>query len=426
MIAVCSPGALSGTVRAIPSKSDAHRKLICAALSENGGVLPIFAPFCDDIAATVRCLSALGAGFTETLQGLRVTPVTRQPHAGLDCGESGSTLRFLLPVAMTVCGDISVTGAGRLPARPIGTLVEAMSAHGVQFSQDRLPLRAAGTLTGGSYSIEGNISSQFLSGLLMALANCGEPGEIRLTTPLQSAAYVDMTLDTLRLFGAKIDVSANESGLLKYTVHPGRLHMPNDLTVDGDWSNAAFWLAAPTLRADSESPVTVTGLAADSTQGDRAIWDILRDTGAELSNENNAFTVKAAQNRPLVAEMERIPDLLPILAVKAAFADGSSEFVKAERLRLKESDRLAATAQLLRDLGGAAEEHPDGLSVHGGQLRGGTVDSMNDHRLVMAAAVAATACAEPVRILGAEAVNKSYPGFFADFRALGGRVELIP
>ena len=426
MIAVCYPGALAGTVRAIPSKSDAHRKLICAALSENGGTLPICTPFCDDIAATIRCLNALGAGFSETTEGLQVTPIARQPHADLDCGESGSTLRFLLPVAMTVCSDISVTGVGRLPERPIGTLVQAMSVHGVQFSKDSLPLDAAGTLTGGKFKIEGNISSQFLSGLLMALANCETQSEIQLTTPLQSAAYVDMTLDTLRIFGAKIDVSANENGLLKYTVYPQKLHMPEKLTVDGDWSNAAFWLVAPTLQESGESAVTVTGLDANSTQGDSAIWAILRDTGAEQSVENDAFTVKTAFNQSLTAAMERIPDLLPILAVKAAFADGTSEFIKAERLRLKESDRLAATAKLLRDLGGRAEDRSDGLSVYGGQLHGGTVDGMNDHRLVMAAAVAATACTEPVRILGAEAVNKSYPGFFEDFRALGGKVELKP
>lgn len=425
MIAVCYPGALAGTVAAIPSKSDAHRKLICAALSENGGILPIRAPFCNDIAATIRCLEALGAGFSQTHGGLKITPIRRRTSAALDCGESGSTLRFLLPVAMTVCGDISVTGSGRLPERPIGTLVQAMSAHGVQFSQDWLPLRASGALTGGVFTIEGNISSQYLSGLLMALANLGEPGEIRLTTPLQSAAYVDMTLDTLRLFGAKINISADENGFLRYRVDPTPLHMPAGLTVDGDWSNAAFWLVAGSIANAPANPgVTVTGLDEHSTQGDSAIWHILQKTGADLSQENDAFTAKSEENRPFTESMKAIPDLLPILAIKAACSVGTTEFVEAERLRLKESDRLAATAKLIRDLGGEATECPDVLSVTGGQLRGGTVDGMNDHRLVMAAAIAATRCAEPVKILGADAVNKSYPGFFDDFRALGGRVEL--
>ncbi len=417
----CYPGTLGGTVAAIPSKSDAHRKLICAALSANGGMLPLRAPYCDDIAATIRCLTELGAGFSQSAEGLTVIPINRQSHAELDCGESGSTLRFLLPVAMAVCGDISVRGKGRLPERPIDTLVEAMSAHGVQFAQTKLPLSASGALTGGSYEIAGNISSQFLSGLLMALPLCAEDSEITLITPLQSSAYVDMTLETLRLFHVEINVDMDENGNPHYQIPGGQIYwMPEHMIIDGDWSNAAFWLAAGALQ---DTPVSVTGLNAESVQGDKAIAKILADAGANVENYGNVLNVSCGTIDEINADMEKIPDLLPILAVRASLGTGESHFTNAERLRLKESDRLAATAKLLRDLGGRVDENPDGLSVYGEQLTGGTVDGMNDHRLVMAAAIAALRCEQPVTILGAEAVNKSYPAFFEDYRALGGWCE---
>ena len=417
----CYPSTLSGTVKAIPSKSDAHRKLICAALSQEGGTLPLHAPYCDDIAATIRCLTALGAGFTESESGLCVTPIKRQMQAHLDCGESGSTLRFLLPVAMCVCGNITVTGAGRLPERPIGTLTDAMSAHGVHFEQTKLPLTASGSLTGGRYEIPGNISSQFLSGLLMALPFCEEDSEICLTTPLQSAAYVDMTLDTLRLFGAEIQTKT-ESGLLRYGIKGKQmLHFPDRIEIDGDWSNAAFWLTAGAIQ--SSGTVGVSGLDSASTQGDREIVPILERAGAVVTNEHDCINVSCGTISKFDVNMEKIPDLLPILAVRAAVSDGDCRFEKAERLRLKESDRLASTSAMLRALGGSVDEYPDGLCVHGGQLTGGTVDAANDHRLVMAAAIAALLCPEPVTILGAEAVNKSYPAFFDDYCKLGGVVK---
>lgn len=423
MNVICRPARLSGTVRAIPSKSDAHRKLICAALSKNGGVLPLYAQFCDDIAATVRCLTALGAGFSQETDGLHITPITRQPHADLDCGESGSTLRFLLPVALCVCNDIFVTGSGRLPERPIQTLTDEMSAHGVQFKQTQLPLSASGTLTGGVYEIAGNISSQFLSGLLMALPLCDTDSEIRLTTPLQSAAYVRMTLDTLRLFGAQITEKA-ENGLLRYHVKRTQiLRYPNAVEIDGDWSNAAFWLTAGAIQPNTG--ITVSGLSAASTQGDRKICEILQKAGANITNSGEKWDVSRGTTREINVSMEEIPDLLPILAVRAACAEGCvSRFTHAERLRLKESDRLTATAELLRAIGGQVDEHPDGLTVYGGQLHGGIIDAQNDHRLVMAAAIAALQCEQSVTILGAEAVNKSYPSFFDDYRALGGITEV--
>lgn len=420
---VCYPRELCGTVAAIPSKSDAHRKLICAALSQEGGILPLYAPYCDDIAATIRCLEALGASFTETESGLHISPIKKQPQALLDCGESGSTLRFLLPVAMCVCNNIAVTGSGRLPERPLGTLITAMSAHGVQFHGEKLPLSAEGTLTGGCIEIAGNISSQFLSGLLMALPLCEIDSEIRLTTPLQSAAYVDMTLDTLRLFGAEIEVQT-ECGLLRYYIKGKQiLHFPSEQSIDGDWSNAAFWLTAGAIQTQNQ--ITITGLDSDSIQGDKEITDILRESGANISESTSGIVVSCGTMSEFDVNMEKIPDLLPILAIRAALGNGVCRFHHAERLRLKESDRLASTAAMLRALGGKVDELSDGLCVYGGQLAGGVVDAENDHRLVMAAAIAALRCTNPVTILGAEAVNKSYPSFFADYAAIGGKCEEI-
>ncbi len=421
MNVTCYPGTLRGTVAAIPSKSDAHRRLICAAVSENGGFLPLRPPHCADIEATIRCLHALGAEFVQERGGIRIMPAVRREHALLDCGESGSTLRFLLPVAMCLCGEIDVTGSGRLPERPISVLTDEMSAHGVQFSQNQLPLHAAGALLGGVYEIPGNISSQFLSGLLMALPLCGRDSEIRLTTPLQSAAYVDMTLAVLREFGAEIVCGETENGFPCYRVAAGTLYMPAQCSVDGDWSNAAFWLTAGALQKDAS--VSVSGLNPQTVQGDSAIAGILQRSGADVRTEKETCTVSCGTMSGLDEAMSGIPDLLPILAVRAALGSGVSHFTDAARLRIKESDRLTATAKLLHDLGGRADEHADALTVYGGQLRGGTADGMNDHRLVMAAAIAALHCAEPVTILGAEAVAKSYPGFFADYRSLGGVCE---
>ena len=419
---ICYPAVLSGTVAAIPSKSDAHRKLICAALSGQRCELEMSGPFCDDIAATIRCLEALGASFERHPRGLYVNPIRPQTHAALDCGESGSTLRFLLPVAMTVCRDITVTGSGRLPERPIGTLVDAMSAHGVKFSASALPLQASGTLTGGIYEIGGNISSQFLSGLLMALAFIGAESEIRLTTPLQSSKYVDMTLDTLREFDSEIRTTT-DNGLLRYFVKgkQGR-GISRSFAVDGDWSNAAFWLTAGAVQP--AGTICMQGLNPHSVQGDKAIADILRSAGANLTQtaeQSGTLTnVSCGTMHEFDVSMEEIPDLLPILAVRAACGEGTCHFTNAERLRLKESDRLASVAAMLRALGGSADEYPDGLCVYGGQLKGGIVDAQNDHRLVMAASIAALRCKEPVTILGAEAVNKSYPSFFTDYEKLGG------
>lgn len=410
-----TPHALFGRLRAIASKSDAHRVLICAALCDGSG--DAFDALCarfvggeagfdpsEDILATIACLRALKSG-------------AQIPT--LDCGESGSTLRFLLPVAMAVADTAAFDGHGRLPERPLGELKREMEAHGCKFSAPSLPFTVCGRLTGGTYTLPGNVSSQYVTGLLLALPMLGSDSRIVLTSKLQSAAYVEMTLRTQRTFGIRICETADG-----YEI-PGNQHYtwPRKLAVEGDWSNAAFFLTAGMLG----SPVTVTDLMPDSPQADRAIAVLLAGFGADCKNAGGDYTVApAAVGKPMRIDVSECPDLFPILSVAAAGVCGETVLENAARLRLKESDRIQTTAQMLQALGGNVSEREDALVICGtGKLRGGCVDSCGDHRIAMAAAIASILCEEPVVISHAEAVRKSYPRFFEDFRQLGGIADVI-
>ena len=257
----------------------------------------------------------------------------------------------------------------------------------------------------------------------MALPLCDSDSTITLTTALQSSKYVEMTLRTLREFGAEINVECVNGSYCYKIKKSQKLTFPNKISIDGDWSNAAFWLTAGAISDKSE--ISVTGLNQYSVQGDRQIAVILSHSGTAITYSGTNCTVSCGTMPNFDVSMEEIPDLLPILAVRAACGSGETHFTNAARLRLKESDRLTATAALLCGIGGTVKECPDGLCVAGGQLCGGTVDAQNDHRLVMAAAIAATRCAAPVTIVGAEAVSKSYPAFFEDYRHLGGKVVFL-
>ena len=406
------PGRLSGTLSAISSKSDVHRALICAALSQNPCSIRCNV-YSRDIEATVRCLNAVGAGihYSEEEELLRVVPIsgTKEGTAGIFCGESGSTLRFLLPVmsALKLCCDFS--GAGKLPERPISLLTSLLREHGAVITEDQLPLTTEGGLKNGSFLLPGNISSQYITGLLLAFPLLGGPSELQLTTELQSAAYVDMTLDTMQRFGVRI---RREGNRFFYDGSTG-YHAPELYEAEGDWSNAAFWLCGDRM---GENQIRVSGLRSDSLQGDRAVKEILSGlfSGPPRDGER-------------VIDASGIPDLVPILSALAAISPGVTRFIRAERLRLKESDRLAAVSGLLSALGADVAELPDGLLIHGKErLPGGvSVDGCNDHRIVMTAALLASACDAPVVITGAEAVSKSYPAFFADLNQLGGKTDVI-
>ena len=407
---VILPRPLGGRIAAIASKSQAHRLLICAALADRATSLSC-AELSKDIEATAACLAALCADIRYHNAGYHVTPREKAAVCRCDCGESGSTLRFLLPVAAALGVETTFVLHGRLPERPLSTLWEELEAHGCKLSRPTADtVRCAGRLTGGTYRMAGNVSSQFISGLLFALPLTGEGSNIMLTSPLESADYVRMTLAALRTFG--ITVGENEHG---WHIPAGqRYRSCGSARVEGDWSNAAFWLTAGAISGE----MTVTGLTPDSPQGDRRIADLLARFGAEVAWRDNTVTVRPRRLRGIDIDARDIPDLVPPLALAAACAEGTTRIYGAERLRIKESDRLQSVAGALNALGAAVEILPDGLLIHGGALTGGTVDSQNDHRIAMLAAIASAVCTEPVTLHGAEAVQKSYPRFWADFEKL--------
>lgn len=402
---------IGGTIRSIPSKSYAHRALICAALADGESMVELDRSSVD-IDATAKALQELGATIARTERGWRVQP-GRPPAEPpvVDCVESGSTLRFLLPVAAAILDTVHFTGEGRLPERPLSPLPEQMEKNGCVFSGHILPLTIRGRLQPGRFDLPGDVSSQYISGLLLASPRLGET-EIILSGPLESADYVAMTTDVMQAFGVRVDKKENGYFVPGNQQYTGRVY-----PVEGDWSNAAFFLAGGAL---SEG-VNMTGLDRASKQGDRRILDALEQFGAEINWDGTIVRIIPGGRNPITLDLRQMPDALPILAVLAAGARGDSVFTGGKRLRLKESDRLQTTATMLRDLGGQVTETDEGLIVHGtGRLAGGTTSSFGDHRLAMAAAVASALCENPVRIREPEAVRKSYPDFFSDYQTIGG------
>lgn len=418
---------LKGEIPAIASKSFAHRLLIASALADQPTV--VHCPLrSEDILATVRVLKALGAEIVDHVDRFDATPITMsarglQTNALLDCGESGTTARFILPIIAALGHGGALTGHGRLPQRPLSPLYDVLVDHGLKLSpQGTFPLTVEGQLVAGDYAIAGNVSSQFVGGLLFALSVTEGRSTLTLTETIESAPYIRMTLDVLRLFG--VDVMVSDDERVYRIVGQKILKSPRDVTVEADWSNAAFWLAA---GAVGSKPITLSGITSQSSQGDRAVLEILSRLGAKVDQNLVArtITVSPAPLKGQLIDAAQIPDLVPILSIVAACADGTTTFVNAGRLRIKESDRLETTGNMLRALGVEVEVLPEGLVVHGrGQFTSATLSGANDHRIVMSAAIAALRTKGVVTIEGAQAVRKSYPHFFEDFSRLGGQVTL--
>ena len=409
------PGARTGRVRIPASKSQAHRLLICAALGEEKTEV-----VCDgisaDIAATAKCLRALGAKIEEMETGFLVSPIKKVPEGRCElyCGESGSTLRFLLPIVGALGVQAAFHREGRLPQRPLAPLDGVLTAHGMTLSEDGDLLLCSGQLQAGDYEIAGNVSSQYISGLLMALPRLMGESTLTVTGTLESAAYVAMTEDALRL--SSVEFSKNGAS---YAIPGGqRFRLPARTAVEGDWSNAAFFLCMGALAKEG---IRVEGLNLKSSQGDRGVLDVLRAFGAAVSEEENAVTVRRGTLRGVTVDASPIPDLIPVLSVVASVAAGETRVKNAYRLRLKESDRLQSTANLLRALGGRVEEKEDGLVITGVPvLHGGETQTQNDHRLAMSAAVAACAATGEVTVDNDACVAKSYPRFWEDYGSLKG------
>ena len=406
MIARIAPGRLKGKIKAIPSKSEAHRMLICAALADRETRLEIGGSS-QDIEATVRCLEGLGAKISVENEALIVRPVDREklPESCLlDCGESGSTLRFMLPVAGALGVDATFKMGGRLPERPIVPLDRELIKGGCRLDRpEKNLLRIHGRLGAGKYCLPGNVSSQYITGMLLALSLCNGQSWLGIEGKMESAGYVDMTLQAMAKFGV---VPQKENGF----IIPGgwKFASPGDAKIEGDWSNGAFWLCADALEG---CDVQLEGLNKNSAQGDKRISEEI----ANFLAAEGSYTVDAAN----------IPDLVPALAACACAAKKEMRFINAQRLRIKESDRIATVIAAVKAVGGCAEETEDGLIVRiSEKLSGGAVDAAGDHRIAMMAAIASVGCEGEVIVRGAEAVNKSYPGFWRDFAFLGGKVKL--
>ncbi len=408
-----APTELSGRASPPSSKSDIHRRLIAAALL-SGGTVKFSGTPSDDIIATADCLRAMGADVTLAASEISVSPIDRsRPHMPLCCRESGSTLRFLLPVCAALGGEFEMHLAGRLPERPLAPLDDELRRHGANITLDRNILRVSGPLSGGSFTIDGGVSSQFVSGLLFS--SLITDSDVRVTGRIESAPYIAMTTDAIRSAGVSI---AEDGGL--YHITDRSPHKIN-CAAEGDWSGAAFLVAAGAL---SHAGVTVGKVSTDSRQGDRWILDIVREMGASVTENSDGITVRRGAVRAIKLNAADVPDLVPAVAALAALADGVSEITGAARLRLKESDRIASVAAMVNSLGGDAAERPDGLVIRGRpDLPGGTVDSFGDHRIAMAAAILGSRTAGGAIIRGAECVSKSFPDFFECFAALGGDVR---
>lgn len=416
MTLTITPAKLKGAVTPPPSKSQAHRLLIAAALAEGVSVIHNVA-YSQDIDATLRCLTELGAEFdrdgdTVTVHGMganAMSPNRRLALPHLDCGESGSTLRFLIPIALAVRGGGIFTGRGRLMERPQKPYFDLFDQKNIFYEQKDGVLTVQGQLLPGEYRLPGNVSSQFFTGLLFALPLLNGPSAILPTTELESEGYIQMTLQAMAAFG--VELVATLSLPPQYHPQGNQTYSSATATVEADWSQAGFWYAAKFLGHDVE----IQGLNPDSIQGDSVIDIQYEEMGLELGDVG-----------ALELDVSVCPDLVPPLAAMAALRAGeTTRLVNAARLRLKESDRLASVTSVLNAMGADVEEGEDFLVIHGKErLKGGvTVDSFNDHRIAMMAAVAATRCEKPVTLTGAESVNKSYPDFWKEYERLGGQVK---
>ncbi len=406
-----------GTVMAPPSKSAGHRSLICAALCDR----PVTIYNCgqsNDMTATIEALKALGAEIHRNGSTVKVSPVKRNNrNCVIDCNESGSTARFMIPVVCALGAEnVTFTGHGRLPERPFDIIAEALRENGATCSSDNLPMTVSGQLKAGEFKIAGNVSSQYISGLLLALSIAEGVSKIVLTTPLESKDYVMMTVNELRAFGAEIEVLDD-----RFVIKGKPCLEATDRTVEGDWSQAAFHLCLGAIGGD----ITVSGLDMSTLQGDSAIVPLLKQFGARITVTDNGVNVKKSDLHGITIDASQIPDLVPILAVTAAFANGKTVITHAERLRIKESDRLLETALRLKAFGIDVTETSDGLEIMGGVPKGAEITSANDHRIVMAFSVMASGSVGNSVIDGCEAINKSYPNFFKDFSSLGGECDVI-
>lgn len=416
-----TPSKLTGTVQAPSSKSIGHRAIICAALSKGHSTINNLGSS-HDIEATLDAVEALGADIKKINHSTVQITGTQKEHIKsnhIHCKESGSTLRFLIPIAASLTrSPVTFLGKGRLGERPLTSYYEIFDRQNLSYTtnEGKLPLEIKGPLKPDMFLLQGDISSQFITGLLFSLPLLDGDSTLHITTNLESKGYIDLTLDTLKDFG----ISINHQDYKVFKIPGNQTYHSQDYTVESDYSQAAFWIVAGLIG----EKISIKGLSHSSKQGDRMILDIVKKMKGQIIKESDSILIKPSKTFGTIIDASQCPDLVPILAVLGSVSNGTTQIINAARLRIKESDRLASTTSELKKLGADISETEDGLLIQGKeQLKGGEVDSWNDHRIAMAMAIASIKCTQPVKITHCDAINKSYPHFFEDFKSLGGNIK---
>lgn len=409
---------LSGRINIPPSKSLSHRAVLAAALAEGESVIENVI-FSEDIEATCAAIADFGVNVTRRKNTLTIQgrASLKSPNAPIECNESGSTLRFIIPFTCLVEDPVVFTGTGKLVTRPLEPYFNIFDKQGVRYAYDeKLPLMVEGQLKSGTYTLPGDVSSQFVTGLMYVLPLLEGDSEIVLSSPLESRDYVELTLQTLEHFGIEIEMLTPEH----YVIRGNQKYTPAKYRVEGDYSQSAFWVAAGLMGND----IHLVDLAQNTKQGDKRILDIAGAMGGHLKWDEGVLKVKGSETHSTIVDASQCPDLVPIVATMASVSAGETRIINAGRVRIKESDRLKAICTELSKLGANIIEEPEGLVIKGvDRLSGGVVEGWNDHRIVMSLAIASIKCDHPVTIEGSDAVRKSYPHFFEDFKALGGIVH---
>lgn len=428
-----SPAQLQGTVHVPSSKSMGHREIICAGLANGSSVVDNIS-ISKDIEATCRCLRAMGVTIEEIpsrFEGRTAFKVTgtgalKATAEGADCGESGSTLRFFVPLGASLNAPFTFTGHGKLVSRPLQAYYDIFEEQGLQYETKagQLPLTVNGKLRPGNYQLPGDVSSQYVSGLLFALPLLNGDSVVEITSPLESAAYVDMTISCMAKYG--VEIINENSNYRRFLVKGNQSYQAMASDVEGDWSQIAFWTVGGSLG----KTILSTGVSFKTLQGDKAVLEIMERMGADMELDAAANTVRVSRKitHETVIDASNCPDIIPVLTVLAAVSEGKTEVINAGRLRIKECDRLAAITTELNKCGARITELPEGLIIEGRPegLEGGVeVDAWNDHRIAMSMAIAAQSCKEPLVLTGAASVAKSYPLFWEDYMSLGGKVEVL-
>lgn len=421
-----TPSPLCGEVKIPPSKSISHRAIISASLSDGVSKVSNVA-FSEDITATLEAMKSLGVKVLKVEQETKDTSkVTIDGTSKLtllndtiDCAESGSTIRFLMPLVTLTESKVKVTGRGRLVERPMETYYEIFDKQGIEYqtTNGQLPVTIEGKLKAGTFGMRGDISSQFITGLLFTLPLLDGDSKIIITTELESKGYVDLTLDMLK----KFDIEVENNNYKEFKVRGNQKYLAHDYKVEGDYSQVAFWIVGALLNGE----ILCKDLDLDSLQGDRVVLDIVKEMGGHIEELDGAILVKKSKTKGTIIDASECPDIIPVLSVLAAVSEGETRVINGKRLRIKESDRLNSTATIINMLGGDVEELEDGLVIRGVEkFKGGvTVDSFGDHRIAMALGVASSVCDEPIVITNSHVVSKSYPNFWEDFAKVGGKID---